>query len=353
MTQPIDPLRRSHPLTDPQPTAASPRTRHPIPEPSFSDAPSSPARSLFAPKPPLATATPTQLAELAPTARDRMHQERLDTFRAQAQGPYAIAAYNIAVPPHFRMNGGANTASVQAHHAELVQVARRHGCLDAVGPVTMGRGTSQQVVRLTSALISEGNLPEGTPAEFRHNLHKLMWEFGIGMDCAGYVQQAFLETRSPKTRADFGLNADILNENLAGLGQNSHFSEVEFLHARPGDLFTLRSRAPGEVGHAVIVYSHQIADAKKAEELKERFGPASASAFQGGPVHVYELDSSWGAGQGHDSGGVRRDVWLYNESTKDWAYVDARLAREQAFHVDPGGPCGEAIDGVYRPKGER
>ncbi len=70
-----------------------------------------------------------------------------------------------------------------------------------------------------------------------------------------------------------------------------------------------------------------------------------AGFLQGGPVHVFEVDSSWGAGGRAPLGGVAREIWLFNESTKTWGYFDG--LRGGAFTESKKGAYDHTIVGLF------
>jgi hypothetical protein len=69
---------------------------------------------------------------------------------------------------------------------------------------------------------------------------------------------------------------------------------------------------------------------------------------------VFEVDSSWGAGDlGSPNGGVRRDTWLFNEGTKKWAEIspDVSFGAPSSPRFRPSstdGPYNENLNGLYR-----
>jgi hypothetical protein len=280
-------------------------------------------------------------------------QAKLDEFRAIASGPYFVEGLTVSAPAHFRMNGGRNQQHVEAHRRELADICA-HAHPRALDPtrVMQGRGTAHELVAVTQALIDAGKLPPGKPEDLALRIHRMQWEWGIGFDCAGYAQQAFLHTRGGTPRAH-GLN-DALDENLAHLSARAPFVDVGPTEARPGDIFSLRAGAGDSVGHVVIVRSHEKLSSQSAGELRLKSDPQMRTFLQGGPIHRYEVDSSWGAGDGADSGGLRRDTWLYNEATREWGFyrhVDPTGDRV-LFYSSKIGPCDHPIDGVFRPKSE-
>ena len=66
-----------------------------------------------------------------------------------------------------------------------------------------------------------------------------------------------------------------------------------------------------------------------------------------GPIHEVEVDSSWGA-NAKSPGGYRRETWLYDESTKQWAHQDPDTKK---WTVSPNAPTDHnTFHGAYRVK---
>jgi hypothetical protein len=127
---------------------------------------------------------------------------------------------------------------------------------------------------------------------------------------------------------------------------NPHLRKMTIASARPGDVITLDS--PGDVGHRAAVYSNTVCDAAKLSGLASQYGPGVTAFAAGGPVRAIEVDASWSAGQfGGSWGGVRRDTWLYNESTHQWAQINQRVS-PPSFELTPKGPANDVFHGVYR-----
>jgi hypothetical protein len=308
-------------------------------------------------------------------------QARLDAFKTRTVGPYLAEGRIIAAPPQFRMTHGYNEVTsvgrgssrrqkeLFENQKELFKVAdKARIALGDVGLSRAGRGSPEQLRRVTQALIDAGRLPAGPPSTLSDRIRQMQWDHGIGLDCAGYVYGAFIATRHA-TPATYGLKA-VENENFTGLAQNRHFRRVDPTEARPGDIFTLTARP---VGHNAIVYSHEIVqDPRRREALYARFGTRPAENFMKseGRVHVFEVDSSWGAEDGQPFGGVRRETWFYAEGSTasddqgplKWAQINVRgqqtlldggvppdAALRAAFTLVHG-PCDETIGGVFRPK---
>jgi hypothetical protein len=182
----------------------------------------------------------------------------------------------------------------------------------------------------------------------------MMYDHGIGLDCAGFVQQDFLASRGVARQAT-GLDRAIGNENLADL-RHKGFAKVSPSDARPGDLFILNPPKPGEVGHTMIVYDHRDATPEEAAELR-------AKGFAPGRIQTFVLDSSYGSNAQFDMGGVMRQIW-FRDHDGQWARKTETTERgdqriDHGFDVWPlhpttnkENPYGHPIDGMYRPRAE-
>jgi hypothetical protein len=206
--------------------------------------------------------------------------------------------------------------------------------------------TPRQIRAVTQALI-DALLDEGTRRALDRpdGIRRAAFEYGIGIDCAGYVQQAFLASRRA-ARAAFGFTA-FDNENLSGLKARGPFDVVNIRKARTGDLICLDS-ATEVVGHTTIVYSHVVAETEDA--LVNKYGGDAGSLLPdrlgSGPAHLYYVDASWGAGPyGAPWGGVLRKPWTFNEATGTWAFFRGGLP---AVSITSG-PYDHTVQAVYRP----
>ena len=96
-----------------------------------------------------------------------------------------------------------------------------------------------------------------------------------------------------------------------------------------------------------------IADARQKEKLRSLGGPSGSPFFlTPGPHYVIAVDSSWGAGRhGASYGGMRRDTWIYDESTKKWAWMDPHVS-PPTFTVNDDGPSDDRFHGAYRARSE-
>jgi hypothetical protein len=277
--------------------------------------------------------------------RDAVVQQRLDALRDAYSGPYAVGGAKIAARPMFRMNHGANTPSMEAHQKEVDALAAKVGASGYA--VRMGYASPRDLVKVTQALIDAGRLPPGPDVE--RCVRQMQWEYGIGVDCAGYTNRA-LQAASGLGPGALGIHQPG-TEAFRGLDANGRFTKVAPSSVRPGDVMTL-DPAPGETwGHNVIVRGRAVLDGAAKRSFEARFGAAARQLLCGpGPFHAIEVDSSWGAGpDGADFGGYRRDTWIYDESTKAWGFVQPGTT-PPVFTVSADGPSNDVFHGAYRAK---
>ncbi|MGD0530536.1 MAG: hypothetical protein ABSE49_35710 [Polyangiaceae bacterium] len=295
-------------------------------------------------------------------------QRGLDAFRATATPTYHLPdGTDVTVAAPFRMPArlerqltpdekkdpttlryAQQEGRVVGHQAELATIAGKAG----IGPgglvaLYYGHGTPQQVRAVTQGLLDAGKLPvgDGKPTSVANRVRQMMCDYGLGFDCAGYTQQAFLVAQGV-TRAQVGF-ANPTNEGLSALGP-PHFQRVAAPgDARPGDLVVLGPPDGETVGHrAIIAERHDLG----AGEL-QRLGcsPTVRAMLAAGHVTVFSVDSSWGSGADPSLGGVQRHTWLYDATTGLWGTVGAgeggvvRLS-DRPYSDHP-------LEGIYRYAG--
>jgi hypothetical protein len=284
--------------------------------------------------------------------RDAAIQRKLDAVRDAFSGPYVVAGTTVSAPPMFRMT----THVVSAAMANAVDKLGARAGVRAPFESRVGQGRPQDLVKITQALIDDGRLPIG-PGDVATRIRRMQWDHGIGVDCAGYSKQALAacSAHPPKMH---GAGAESFRD-VDG-GRDGTFARVSLEKARPGDLVTLDSAEAGGWGHNVVVYSHVTADAAKkavlcglardpASPRQEAVQLALAEFLSSpGPHHVFEVDSSWGAGtDGADCGGYRRDTWLYDASTKTWGSFEPGV-QPPIFVTSETGPADDVFHGAYR-----
>jgi hypothetical protein len=272
-------------------------------------------------------------------------QAALDRFRAAATPTLRTPQGPVTVSIGFRM------ADDETHeHAKLVggnlrALDRASGAAGVSAPdeylASVGRASPEVVARLTQALIDQGRLPPGDPATLRDRVRQMMYDHGIGMDCAGYVRQALTAIRgSAWTHAH--LKRRIGDDDLANLGQEG-FRRVREGDLRAGDVIALAKRpeeGPRAVGHRVIVFEQHMATDAELDSLRSQ----TLAALTPGRVRVITVDSSWGSSGQAPDGGVDRRAWWHDEATGQWYWLDDRRALQSDAR-----PYGHPLDGMYRP----
>jgi len=294
-------------------------------------------------------------------------RSRIDDYFQRSAGTYKVNGVEVKVLPFFRLGwgkppDGMHVPSSVKQSQVLAALGPRAAALQqAVHQCVWGRPTPEELAKVTQALIDAGKLDEVrkkfdamSPADFRrqhgsvplplsdaHAIQMLQWEYGLGMDCAGYVQQAFLDVHGG-TRDTYKFQ-DIGNEVLYWLKGNPSFDrELTPVHAQPGDLIIMKPPKGDFAGHTVLVRDrHELTSAESGSLT-------NLGAFRqpGDLVHRIEVHASWGAGQGNlDRGGVQSRVFLYNETSGKWADIEAGAVKPQS--VGPYG--GHPVEGVYHP----
>lgn len=295
-----------------------------------------------------ATARPaTELAALfasSEAARDARVRARLDAVRAAFAGPYRVGGETVHAPAQFRMNGGANDAAAARHRA--------------LGASTYGRpATPRELVRQTQQLIDQGALAKFPGPDLPTRIRALQWAHGIGVDCAGYTQLAALAATGA-TRETLGLADSAGFESLSHLRAPAWSKVPSPAALRPGDVVVLgsttRSQAAGDQ-HRVVVHDRRVVETPaQLFALVSALGPDAALhlANAKGPVHVVEVDSSWGAGpDGSPEGGVRRATWAFDEGTGTWfSRHGADGGASGALETSTQGPYGHALEGSFRAR---
>lgn len=274
-------------------------------------------------------------------------ERRLDAIRDGYAGPYLVDGQRIAAPAMFRMNGGANQASMERHAKELDAIAAR---VHVSGfKARMGIASPDEIVKITQALIEAGKLPAG-PGDVATRIRAMQWEWGIGVDCANYTRNALLAATGATSKQ---LNVGEAGfEAFRGLDRNKSFSKISPANVRAGDVVTLDPKPPETWGHNVIVQSREVVTPALVERFAGQYGDEARRFLSGtGPLHLIDVDSSWGAGpNGAAYGGVRRETWFFDESTSHWGYIDHQ-ASPPAFRTSNDGPAEtDRFHGAYRPR---
>ncbi len=293
---------------------------------------------------------------LQPPTQTEVIQRALDTFRESTGGPYQALGQTVSAPAYFRMhNGIASTRQTDRDPGTTLRIAAARSGMPGsdLHLFEEGRATPRQLTRLTQALLDMGKLPQG-PGALADRIRGMQFDYAVGMDCAGYVQQAFYASRVAG-REQYGLAA-LAYERFDGIESNKRFARVDEANVRAGDLGVLHAppATAGNlhpVGHRVIVYSHTVVGPEMQAALTQRYGTAVDELLKSGQVHAYEVDSSWGGGRaGASFGGVKRQLWLHSPGTKMWGYTTGVDAAP--FVATDKGPYDHRLDGFFRPKNE-
>lgn len=279
-------------------------------------------------------------------------QQRIDAFKESATMDLHTPEGNAKVAIPFWMNDPnvRPDAARRATKAELSTIALGAGLHPTeLGHVLIGRGTPQQIKLVAQALIDAGKLPPPPPDELNDRVRTMMCGYGVGLDCAGYSQQAFLASRGIP-RSQTGLK-DIDLEDLKGL-TGKGFKRVPQSQMREGDLVILGPRPKEQTGHTLIVRSSRLATPEEAAAVAKLAEPGWKSPDPS-KLRRVELDSSYGNGGKPEAGGVMRQIFWHDEANNVWLDPAWTINR-----VDPRDPrvdhmyYGHPIDGVYRPRNE-
>jgi hypothetical protein len=276
-------------------------------------------------------------------------RSRLDAFRAAATPTYHTPEGDATVSAPFRMQGGYpahEAAVVQSTEATLRAVAKSLGMSN--GDVTMikaGRATPAQVQRLTQGLIDAGKLPPPCgDLSLRARVRQMMFDHGIGLDCAGYARQAFLAAHPGASGVRWRAPT---NEDLSGLAARG-LVHLSMSDAQAGDLIVLKPPTAREFGHTLIVYDARPAtpaDIARLSTIGEM--DAVVARIASSPlVHVFVVDASWGCNCKAAEGGVEQRTWFEDRVSGQWV----SLEDNRHFSVS-NSPYAHPVDGVYRAPG--
>jgi cell wall-associated NlpC family hydrolase len=293
--------------------------------------------------------------------RDTAIQQRLDAFRDAMKPAYHMPSGHWPVSAAFVMSNPQASSGMapgprplaDKDMSDLQSAARRAHMESALGQIRSGRGTPEQIHAITQALIDEGHALRTKDGSPESSIRQTMAHYGIGIDCAGYVQQAYLSARGlERPQARF---ASVGDEDLSRLERRGYQRIDNLAEVRPGDLVVLGACSPTRndphpVGHRAIVYDQRLATPADMQDLAQSEGARSFAV--GGPIRVFVLDSSWGCNGIPEVGGARQERWWYNESTGKWAWLgQGNGTLPRPFGVDSrpyGHPCNPPDEGFFR-----
>jgi hypothetical protein len=295
----------------------------------------------------LASQSSPVTAASTPAAKATRAQAALDAHMDAYSGPYTVEGRAVLAPAQFRMAGGFNQKAANEHASALAAIcAKAH--VDATSSLG-GYPTPSQLTKVTQALIDAGKLQSG-PEDVATRIKAMQWSWGIGVDCTDYALGAATKASGIKPPG-----AQMGTDYFQNPANKPFLRSVKLADVRPGDVFSLASPDPKEAGHRAVVYSASVCAPERAALLSRTY-PDAQRYLAGGPVRMFEVDSSWGAGRfGSPSGGVRRDTWLYNESTQTWAELRPAFDPSRSspiFNVTTDGPHGEILQSISRFRGQ-
>ena len=264
---------------------------------------------------------------------------RIDEYLDLANAEYDLAGGTKAkARPQFRdaKSGGIDSAKRRLRRVLGDAFERRHP--RAIHNAVYGRPTPRQVAAITQALIDAGELaavrtvnPGLSDSEL---IRRLQREFRVGIDCAGYVQLAFIhaftgsDADTPSVRKRLGLKERRGYEKLADLPR-SHFTKLKVTDAQAGDLLVLKPRVGDRerAWHTIIIVAHTVS----------------------GSEHTFAGDASWGYLYGLPAAGVARRTLMHDADTGDW--WDIHPIDGSEVHRNRIGPYHEhPIHGLYRAR---
>jgi hypothetical protein len=266
---------------------------------------------------------------------------QLDAFLLRATPTFGTSEGWATVAITFRMTTGGEDKLAQQRVDAVVRAGLPRSVSDVL---VVGRASPEVVARVTQSLIDMGHLPaqanNGSTA-VPDRIRLMMLQHHIGIDCAGYVQQASLLARG-LTRVQAGF-VKIENEDLSNLGGKG-FARVKIVGSlRPGDIFVLKPDENNAVGHRAIVRTQRPASRVEIEGIRASWQlPASAAPSQAWSMVV--VDGSWGGFGDAMQGGVERRTWWHDATSGIWAWVDGGVP------VVTAGPYRHSNFQMYTPK---
>jgi len=370
MTSPISPHRTDPWIPHDDTTATGPATKVPVAARELPELPDTSAAAIAnavqAAK--AGTARPLfamgiEASIIQTSKRDTPIEQRLDAFKESATPTYHTPDEgDVSVPIPFRMTEprdlpgesafGQVEHEVSAHTAKLDAITRSVGLGGKVDAMRGGRATPEEIHRVTQALIDAGRLPPPDgKLDLAGRVRTMMCNYGLGLDCAAYTQQAFLASRDlsrSQTQLHTLVNEDL--SNLAGRG----FARVNGDDARAGDVVVLGPPVGGQPpGHTAIVRDTYYATADELKALVNK--NPEAKSFDPARVKKIVVDSSWGNSAKALEGGVERHTWWHawshDQSTgKD---VERWVTEDKGdVYVTDHPYLNHPLDGIYRPSTE-
>jgi hypothetical protein len=270
--------------------------------------------------------------------------ERLDAFLAAATPTFRTSEGEVTVPIGFFMTSSSRVSG--RDEAALGSVLSRAGLAASYGRVTNGRASPDVITKSVQALIDAGYLPPKTDTGSTglvDRVRQLMFTWGIGLDCAGYVAPATLAARAVRREESGFVRPE--DENLSNLGGKGYRRVAPGAPLQTGDVVVLAPDDVNAIGHRAIVRDATSATASEIQTIRDTWRlPESAKGSDVWDKIV--VDSSWGnGGVSPDRGGVQRHTWWHDKVTGLWAWSSDVLGHQ----VTPG-PHGHPKFDVFRPR---
>lgn len=275
---------------------------------------------------------------LVPKVSQADLRKRIDEYFDLSRATYLLPGGTVvSARPQFRYAAAGGTAAAIKKVSGILGPKFERDHPRAILMAAYGRAKPSEIAAITQGLIDAGKLADvraANPGLSNEQLVRaLQWDYKMGIDCAGYVQLAFIyaykgsDNDPPDLRTDLGLLPTRGSERLSQLSSDD-FQRVRVVDARTGDLFVLKPLPGSRDWHTLIVVDHTVS----------------------GTVHSFLVDASWGVGTyGPAFGGVARRTLKYDSSTRQWWDVIPSDGSEGPRNTD--GPYHRhPIHGMYRAR---
>lgn len=276
--------------------------------------------------------------QFAPVVSQADLRARIDDYFAAAEVEYTLpAGGTVRARSQFTYSKRPNLDKLRSTLERTLGGAFERKHPRAIHNTVYGRPRLEQLAAVTQALIDAGKFeavkkahPLLTDVQV---LRRMQLDFGVGIDCAGYVQLAFIhafmgsDADSPAVRRSLGLKEKRGDERLESL-PTSHFKKVSIADVETGDLLVLdpRAGARDRAMHTVIIFEHAVS----------------------GDEHAFIGDASWGTeAYGHDAGGIQRRTLMHDAATGEWWDINPLTGADEPRNAV--GPYGKhKLKGFFR-----
>ena len=286
------------------------------------------------------TTTDNFFEEFVPTIALPDIRKRLDDYFDKANHEYKTdIGTKVKARSQFRISNGGTISSEDAKTKVRKALAGKSCGISnlLIHNAAYGRAKPSEVAKITQCLIDAGELAklraQNTSLTDERLIRLLQREFGMGIDCGGYVQFAFIfaytgsDNDTTTIRNNLGLKEKRGDENLGSLPAK-HFEKIDKLNAQTGDMIIMTPRANDDGSmHTVIIAEHT----------------------KSGDVHKYLVDSSWGFMYGDIASGISRRTFEFDTSTSEWSDIHP-ISGSKVFTNSIGPYKNHPIKGVYRAR---